>query len=291
MSASSCDGHLVARVFKGVVEIFNTEAAFKPILKEDGSTKRPFHPTAKQPEKTSISECRGKVGSNQVKGSSKKETPNPSAAKKPAVKDNALKAMASIGPSKKKSGPEPSKPSSACPKSKGTLSSRRAQESLQVELLKRIDRSSLLPLLRASTCGFPEKSRALIWTKLLQLPRNKRKHKKLLQAHPSSITLKEILEVCWPDLKALPSLPLFVRPIATLFSGHPTTEFECAAVLLKDFLLFGDSASSAPTDDILQVIFSSEMFPLLFLKSSGDQSNSEHGAAYSLFPLKEHQRL
>ena len=125
---------------------------------------------------------------------------------------------------------------------------------MQAELLERIDRSSLLPLLRASTCGFPEKSRALVWTKLLQLPRNKRKHKRLLQAHPSSTMLQEILGVCWPDLLALPFLPLFIRPISALFSGHATTEFECAAVLLKDFLLFGFSASAGPPDEVLQVL-------------------------------------
>jgi len=93
----------------------------------------------------------------------------------------------------------------------------------------------------------------VVWTKLLQLPRNKRKHKRLLQAHPSSTTLQGMLERCWPDLLALPSLPLFIRPISVLFSGHPTTEFECAAVLLKDFLLFGFSASTGPPDEVLQL--------------------------------------
>merc|ERR1719507_47775 len=154
---------------------------------------------------------------------------------------------------KRKTGPEPSKLSSGCLKSKAAQSSKKAQEALQAELLERIDRPSLLPLLRASTCGFPEKSRALVWTKLLQLPRNKRKHKRLLQAHSSSTTLQEILGACWPDLQALPSLPLFIRPISALFAGHPTTEFECAAVLLKDFLLFGFSASAGPDDKVLQV--------------------------------------
>ena len=159
-----------------------------------------------------------------------------------------------VSSAKSKTGVEPSKLPSGCLKSKAAQSSKKAQEALQAELLERIDRPSLLPLLRASTCGFPEKSRALVWTKLLQLPRNKRKHKRLLQAHPSSTMLQEILGVCWPDLLALPSLPLFIRPISALFAGHPTTEFECAAVLLKDFLLFGFSASAGPPDEVLQVL-------------------------------------
>lgn len=267
MSDSSCDGALVAGVCKGAVDVFKVKGAFMAISKEDGFKKNFLHPTAKQPEKASISDVQERVRPNRAmkpiskKSAMKKEALNPTA-NQPAkealgVEDHASTGALSRGrvsSAKNKTGPEPSKLSSACLKSKAVPSSRKAQEALQAELLERIDRSSLLPLLRASTCGFPEKSRALIWTKLLQLPRNKRKHKRLLQAHPSSTTLQDILEVCWPDLKALPSLPLFIRPISALFAGHPTTEFECAAVLLKDFLLFGMLASAGPHDKVLQVL-------------------------------------
>ena len=263
-SDSSCDGTLVARVCKGVVDIFRVKEAFTPISKEDGSKKRFLHPTAKQQEKVAMSDVQKRVRPKKPvpkEGAVKKQNPNPTS-NQPAKEAIGVEGNASTGAltksrissAKSKTGTEPSKASSAFLKSKAALSSRKAQEALQAELLERIDRSSLLPLLRASTCGFPEKSRALIWTKLLQLPRNKRKHKRLLQAHPSSNTLKDILELCWPDLKALPSLPLFIRPISALFAGHPTTEFECAAVLLKDFLLFGKLASAGPHDEILQVL-------------------------------------
>ena len=265
LSDSSCDGALVARVCKGKVDLYQVKGVFAPISKEDGFQKHFLHPTAKQPEKASMSDVqervRPKTAMKPKNSAVKKQTVNPTA-NQPVKEAVGVKANASTGAStkasvssiKNKTGPEPSKLSSACLKSKAVPSSRKAQEALQAELLERIDHSSLLPLLRASTCGFPEKSRALIWTKLLQLPRNKRKHKRLLQAHPSSTTLQDILEVCWPDFKTLPSLPLFIRPISALFAGHPTTEFECAAVLMKDFLLFGMLASAGPHDKVLQVL-------------------------------------
>ena len=129
----------------------------------------------------------------------------------------------------------------------------KAQEALQAELLERVDRASLLPLLKTSISGFPEKSRALVWTKLLQLPRNKKKHKKLLQANPCLSSLQDVLGACWPELQALPSLPLFIKPLSELFTGHPTTGFECSAVLLKDYLLVGLSVSSGMPEEVFQV--------------------------------------
>ena len=267
----------MARVCKGVVDIFKVKESFTPISKEDGSKKHFLHPTARQPKKASVSDVQERVKPKKaLKHMSKKQqTPN-HAANQPVKRADSVEDNSSAGAltksressAKRKTGPEPSKRSSGCLKSKAAQSSKKAQEALQAELLERIDRPSLLPLLRASTCGFPEKSRALVWTKLLQLPRNKRKHKRLLQAHPSSTTLQEILGVCWSDLQALPSLPLFIRPISALFAGHPTTEFECAAVLLKDFLLFGFSASAGPPDEVLQVpILFTHSFHFLLIRS------------------------
>ena len=299
LSDSSCDGTLVAGVCKGVVNIFKVKEAFTPISNEDQCKKHFLHPTAKQPEKAPASDVQERVKPKNVtkhlskKSAVKQQTRNHSA-KQPvneAVEDIvSTKAQTKPGVScaKTKTGPEPSKLSSACLKSKANLSSRKAQEALQAELLERIDRSSLLPLLRASACGFPEKSRALVWTKLLQLPRNKKKHKRLLQARPGSTSLQEILGVCWPDLLTLPSLPLFVRPISALFSGHPTTEFECAAVLLKDFLLFGFSASAGPPDEILQVLLFRSCFShyfSIFCQFAVDKEHSEQRGTNPLFPL------
>ena len=267
LSDSSCDGALVARVYKGTVDIFKAKEAFTPISNEDGLKKQFLHPTAKQPDKVAMSDVQKRDRPKKVlkhipkSSAMKKQTLNPTVNQpgRDAFRDEdnastGALTKARVSSTKNKTGPEPSKIKGTCLKSKAAPSSRKAQEALQAELLERIDRSSLLPLLRASTCGFPEQSRALIWTKLLQLPRNKRKHKRLLQAHQSSTMLQDILEVCWPDLKSLPSLPLFIRPISALFAGHPTTEFECAAVLLKDFLLFGMLASAGPDDKVLQVL-------------------------------------
>ena len=243
MGDSSCDGSLVARISSGRLEIFKVREAFSPIEKSEKQKRPLLHPTAKQPERAS------KPDTNREKAKTRniqKQLVNDT------QKRETLKTQSREIINKETLDTVPTKVSREKPSSQSKAKAK-AQEALQAKLLQRVDRASILPLLKTSTSGFPEKSRALVWTKLLQLPRNKKQHKKLLQANPSLSSLQGVLGACWPELQALPSLPLFIKPLSELFTGHPTTGFECAAVLLKDYLLVGLSASSGMPEEVFQV--------------------------------------
>ena len=245
MGDSSSDGSLLARISSGRLELFKVKDAFSPLPKSEKQKRPLLHPTAKQPERALKSDTNREKTKNRniqkqsVSDLQKRET------LKIQSREITNKDTLDTAPTKLKVPRE--KPSSQ------SKAKAKAQEALQAELLERVDRASILPLLKTSTSGFPEKSRALVWTKLLQLPRNKKQHKKLLQANPSLSSLQAVLGACWPELQALPSLPLLIKPLSELFTGHPTTGFECAAVLLKDYLLVGLSVSSAMPEEVFQV--------------------------------------
>lgn len=132
-------------------------------------------------------------------------------------------------------------------------SSARAERDYEL-LLDQVTPATLLPLLRTSCSGFPAKSRALIWSRLLHLPRDRKKFSLLSSSLPSpSPSVEDALLACWPALSSLPFLPIFLQPVLELFSGHPTTSFEASLVLVRDFLLLGQPPSPAPGQAVLQL--------------------------------------
>lgn len=97
----------------------------------------------------------------------------------------------------------------------------------------REDFCSYLMLRVDNNQGFPKHSRVTIWTKVLQLPRMKKRWKRFCKASGSSDIIDNLY--FWsPDLREVPSLPSLIKPFLRVFSGHPTTCFEfCISLLIN----------------------------------------------------------
>jgi hypothetical protein len=216
--ASSPCGALVARLDRGRVALYRVEEAFRPA------------PPA--PEMLALPKLSVPL---------EKEKPAP------VVVAKGARVVA-------KGAGIPRSPRAARPSTAGLKAREAARRRLEQDRrLDGLDRAALLPILRASGAGFPPAGRAALWARLLHLPRDRRRHKRLLaSAPPTAASGQGLLLACYPDLCHLPYLPLFLKPVfEVVFAGHATTGFEAAACLVLDHLLQGRAPAPGPPEDVL----------------------------------------